>query len=209
MADSQTRSIERLTVELDWRSLFDQRTLKQIEDNHLDLCIHNFQVADSSTLSCVFEDGKKQYNIRLSRFPRYIGDNFSKVWGYCSCPRCAGIRCIHIGAMLLYREKHEGPFVLTESDRAYAQRISAIKRDEELSRRKTLQSTLGNQMLPVADAIGSEQEISGIQLYDFASIMAPLKTTVYAVTRMSEIAEDETNRPNIHISEDMSRDGLI
>ena len=208
MADSQTRSIERLTVELDWRSLFDQRTLKQIEDNHLDLCIHNFQVADSSTLSCVFEDGKKQYNIRLSRFPRYIGDNFSKVWGYCSCPRCAGIRCIHIGAMLLYREKHEGPFVLTESDRAYAQRISAIKRDEELSRRKTLQSTLGNQMLPVADAIGSEQEISGIQLYDFASIMAPLKTTVYAVTRMSEIAEDETNRPNIHISEDMSRDGL-
>ena len=85
--------------------------------------------------------------------------------------------------------------------------MSILKREEEIKRRRTLQNTLGSHVLPVAEAVTTDRQPSGIQLYDFAAITSTLKTTAYAVTRMSEITKDETNRPNIHISESISRDG--
>ena len=207
MSEKRINPRDRLTIELNWRSVFDQRILKQIESRHLDNCIRSFQVSENTTLTCIFDDGINHYNIRVSRFPTYIGDSWQRAWAYCSCPKCYGIQCVHIGAMLLYREKHDGPFFLTESDISYNQRMSILKREEEIKRRRTLQNTLGSHVLPVAEAVTTDRQPSGIQLYDFAAITSTLKTTAYAVTRMSEITKDETNRPNIHISESISRDG--
>lgn len=206
MAELQVNNEGRLYRVLDWQSTFDPNIVKQIERNHLDANIVDF-TEDGHTLSCQYKDEKKYYKILLSHFPTSLQDTWSQTWGMCSCPKCSGMHCIHIGAMLVYREAHYGPFMLTESDQSFHARQLKEQRSAEINRRSVLQRTLGNRQIPVSEAIGNEVPHSGILMYDFPSIIAPMKTSEYAVTRVSEIVNDSLHKPNIHVSETILRDG--
>ncbi|MBQ6563930.1 MAG: DEAD/DEAH box helicase [Clostridia bacterium] len=207
MSEFQSDRNGRYYKESDWRCLFDANTIKQIETSNMTSHVIDF-TDHVDSLSCTYKDGTRYYNVLLSRIPTELEDTWSQTWGFCTCPKCYGERCIHIGAMLMYREMHYGPFLQKESDHAFNARQAKEKKAAEIQRRNILRTTLGTRYLPVLQAIGTESRIPSLVMYDFASILDPLKTSEYSIARVSEIMNDATHTPNIHVSESISRDGI-
>ena len=211
---SAENSVDRIVKKADWKHLYTGSALKKAGD-----AVRRHQVSVRRTYSGrmiigeVADESGAVHTCRLSGIPVQMGDTFEEMTIACTrnfdvlgvfrgrnrrYTDCDGDHCWHSAAVLLAAEEEFGPFTVKESDEDYQKRLTKIRFEREIARRRALQEQTGTDLIPVSSVLKIPDADSELSYFDFAGIFRDYRTTPYAAARMKEFRDEKTS-PQVRI----------
>ena len=196
---------------LDWKSLFEKKTLAQAMDL-LKYKKNDSLFSQSETLCTaqIYDPVKGFMTLTCSNAPTHYTDSWSQAYFKCSCQKRSyyyGIRhCAHMAAMLYLWEEQHGPWEFTENEEEHDERITAELREEEVQRRRQQMEAEGTINAALVDILPDEDPHAEPPYFDLRHILRIKKVSLYEINR-ARLILDNSGVSDIRHTLDYDRSG--
>ena len=196
---------------LDWKSLFEKKTLAQA----MDLLKYKkndslFPQSETLCTAQIYDPVKGFMTLTCSNAPTHYTDSWSQAYFKCSCQKRSyyyGIRhCAHMAAMLYLWEEQHGPWEFTENEEEHDERITAELREEEVQRRRQQMEAEGTINAALVDILPDEDPHAEPPYFDLRHILRIKKVSLYEINR-ARLILDNSGVSDIRHTLDYDRSG--
>ena len=186
---------EYLTRTIDWKGLFDEKTLEEAKQLLNARRFKNFTFSPSSAKATVQDlSGRTSYQVTVGGAPASYSDSWESRAFRCSCPHRSSFYygqrvspCAHKALVLMLWEKGHGPWTFRESEEEHAYRLLREQEREERDRREALKAETRNIPESPLKILPPKKQGDRIPFFDLHKLLEKERTSLYALTRAEEL----------------------